>query len=251
MLENRMGPCVAISWHEATEYVPIHPDRKPHDPFFTFERWTGTSNRAGRWVAYRPTWKLTPGKDAETVTYVLRYRPNENPDLSQEPGVRWGVSTITINLRTRRARAKWEDDHDPDDWNATCGARLIDVKPRTRGVSRPNLRNQEPLRAALLDILGSCPITGETTPSALEVAHIVSVEAGGPDWPTNALLLRADLHRLFDAGDFRIDPKGRIVGLSPRLSTSYREMLTGARLDEKIVARVKAALLECQSMRAG
>lgn len=59
---------------------------------------------------------------------------------------------------------------------------------------------QQLLRREALVRHGACLITGETEPAALEAAHIRPVYAGGSDTMDNVLLLRADLHRLFDAG---------------------------------------------------
>ncbi|MFA7320284.1 MAG: HNH endonuclease signature motif containing protein [Dokdonella sp.] len=50
-----------------------------------------------------------------------------------------------------------------------------------------------------------CAITGETTLVALEAAHIVPYSKEGCHDVQNGLLLRADFHRLFDAGLVSVD----------------------------------------------
>ena len=45
-----------------------------------------------------------------------------------------------------------------------------------------------------------CAITGERTLPVLEAAHIKPYSSGGPHEPGNGLLLRSDLHTLFDQG---------------------------------------------------
>jgi putative restriction endonuclease len=45
-----------------------------------------------------------------------------------------------------------------------------------------------------------CVVTGERTLPVLQASHIRSIEAGGPHDPRNGLLLRSDLHTLFDRG---------------------------------------------------
>lgn len=45
-----------------------------------------------------------------------------------------------------------------------------------------------------------CAVTGERTLPALEAAHIMPYAERGPHQVSNGLLLRADLHRLFDDG---------------------------------------------------
>jgi putative restriction endonuclease len=61
-----------------------------------------------------------------------------------------------------------------------------------------------------------CAITGERTLPVLEAAHIKPYAESGPHQVSNGLLLRADLHLLFDDGyltltdDLRVEVSGRI-----------------------------------------
>ena len=65
---------------------------------------------------------------------------------------------------------------------------------------RPRL-GQGGFRALVTDAYGrKCAITGERTLPALDAAHIWSYKEGGPHEPANGLLLRKDVHSLFDAG---------------------------------------------------
>jgi putative restriction endonuclease len=63
-----------------------------------------------------------------------------------------------------------------------------------------------------------CAITGESTLMALEAAHIVPYSGEGGHDVRNGLLLRADFHRLFDAGLVSVMPDLRI-----RVSQRIRE----------------------------
>ena len=45
-----------------------------------------------------------------------------------------------------------------------------------------------------------CSVSGEKTLPVLEAAHIKSYSQMGPSYISNSLLLRSDLHKLFDAG---------------------------------------------------
>ena len=49
-------------------------------------------------------------------------------------------------------------------------------------------------------------MTGERSLPALEAAHIRPYSEQGPHRVSNGLLLRADLHRLFDAGYITVTP---------------------------------------------
>ncbi len=61
-----------------------------------------------------------------------------------------------------------------------------------------------------------CAISGEKTLPVLEAAHIKSFSASGPHFISNALLLRSDLHKLFDSGyltittDLKVEVSKRI-----------------------------------------
>jgi putative restriction endonuclease len=53
-----------------------------------------------------------------------------------------------------------------------------------------------------------CAVTGEKTLPILDAAHIHSYREGGPHSPDNGLLLRTDIHRLFDLGYVTVSTAG-------------------------------------------
>jgi putative restriction endonuclease len=55
-----------------------------------------------------------------------------------------------------------------------------------------------------------CVVTGERTLPVLEAAHIRPYSEHGPHEPNNGLLLRSDLHTLFDRGYMTVDPDLRL-----------------------------------------
>jgi putative restriction endonuclease len=65
-----------------------------------------------------------------------------------------------------------------------------------------------------------CAVTGERTLPVLEAAHILPVSRGGVHTPENGLLLRSDIHTLFDLGYVTIDPKNRFQ-VSPSLRNEW------------------------------
>lgn len=66
---------------------------------------------------------------------------------------------------------------------------------------------QGEFRRRLLDRFGSqCVLVGRCHPSALHAAHLYRYSEVGVHHDDGGLLLRADLHCLFDAGLIRIDP---------------------------------------------
>ncbi|WP_197435016.1 HNH endonuclease [Nitratireductor arenosus] len=66
---------------------------------------------------------------------------------------------------------------------------------------------QARFRRAVFKMFGArCLVTGCETLMALEAAHVLPVSSGGGDDGWNGIPLRADLHRLFDAGAITIEP---------------------------------------------
>ena len=70
---------------------------------------------------------------------------------------------------------------------------------------RPRL-GQGTFRYALEQAYGRCAVTGEHSLPALDAAHITPYGDGGDHALDNGLLLRADVHRLFDRGYVTVTP---------------------------------------------
>ena len=66
----------------------------------------------------------------------------------------------------------------------------------------------------------ACAVTHEHSLPALEASHIQPYAKSGPHEVCNGVLLRADLHRLFDQGYVTVTPEYR-VEVSPRLKLDY------------------------------
>lgn len=65
-----------------------------------------------------------------------------------------------------------------------------------------------------------CAISGEKTLPVLDAAHIKPYAESGPHFISNALLLRSDLHKLFDSGYLTITPELK-VEVSKRIKEEY------------------------------
>ena len=73
----------------------------------------------------------------------------------------------------------------------------------------------------------TCAVSGCEAVETLQAAHIAPYAAGGPSTAENGLLLRADLHLLFDAGllVFGADDDGVFyVHFDQSVATSYAEL---------------------------
>ena len=65
-----------------------------------------------------------------------------------------------------------------------------------------------------------CAVTGERAHPVLEAAHIVPVSEGGRHELGNGILLRSDIHRLFDGGYVSMTPDYRFL-VSNRLKEEF------------------------------
>ncbi len=80
---------------------------------------------------------------------------------------------------------------------------------------------QGAFRASVTDAYQKrCSITGERTLPVLEAAHIKPYSESGPNLPTNGLLLRSDIHKLFDTGYMTITKELKIE-VSRRIKAEF------------------------------
>lgn len=127
---------------------------------------------------------------------------------------------VTFALREERPKTKATDFH-----AAGAAARLrelrfdvvhneesADEERERQWLSRLSRKGQVAFRSRLIDLYGRCPLSGCTTLAALEAAHVRPVGGRGSDESSNGILLRADLHKLFDADLLAINPSdGRVM----------------------------------------
>lgn len=86
---------------------------------------------------------------------------------------------------------------------------------------RPRL-GQGTFRIAVMDAYGrSCAVTTEHSLPVLEAAHIRPYAEDGPHEVANGLLLRTDIHRLFDAGYVTVAADDLRFQVSRRLKDDY------------------------------
>jgi putative restriction endonuclease len=84
-----------------------------------------------------------------------------------------------------------------------------------------------------------CAITGERTLPVLDAAHIKPYTFVQRHEISNGLLMRSDLHRLFDGGYLTVDPADRRVVVSKRIKQEFDNgkeyyQLEGARIREPL-----------------
>jgi hypothetical protein len=99
---------------------------------------------------------------------------------------------------------------------------------------------QASFRSNLIKHYGcKCMVTGETIDSIIEAAHIIPYCGPDSNRIENGLLLRVDIHRLFDQGLLTIHPSSNEVCVSPMLESSSYWCLNGKKLilDVPLLAR--------------
>lgn len=94
-----------------------------------------------------------------------------------------------------------------------------------RRLARPD---QTRFRAELINVYGArCAISGCKVEAVLDACHILSHEVGGPAEASNGLILRRDLHSLFDLGLIAVDPEELSWRFHPELVAHYGHLCDG------------------------
>jgi len=123
------------------------------------------------------------------------------------------------------------EDDGPGAREAFDPARVKDARERLKAFVVRRL-GQPAFREMLIRLYrGRCALTSCDVVQVLEAAHVTPYRGPDTNEATNGILLRADIHTLFDQGLIAIDPTTRQVIIAPILKgTSYGE------LEGKVVA---------------
>lgn len=109
-----------------------------------------------------------------------------------------------------------------------------DDKRRQRSSLRFIREGQVKFRIDLFKIYGIyCMLTGCTVEKAIEASHINPYKGEKDNHSENGLLLRKDLHALFDSNLLGIEPDSLTVHLHPSIKNSYYKELNGKSLIQK------------------
>lgn len=178
-----------------------------------------------RWVPCED-WKLPEPEGLQTT--VRRIGKHEGNLVAIERQL-LKLPTETKSERAVRKQARKLDvQGEFDDENEADGRERLDKSIAVR-------RGQPRFRADLIAAYdGKCAITGCDAVEALEAAHILPYMGAHSHHCKNGLLLRADLHTLFDLGHLQIDPDTCCVMLGPRLRGTQYEALEGLRVREPV-----------------
>lgn len=186
-----------------------------------------------------------PRKTDSANKYDLLFKEGTGRDVTyhiydpQKHGI-WEISATTADSKTAFRVAQLNESF-PDEKLAEAQkileqngafdpASITDARQRiaTAVVAR---RGQQAFRQALLLAYGNkCAITGCGVAAVLEAAHIFPYLGPKTNHTSNGLLLRADIHTLFDLGLLNIHPTELTVELSEDMKNSEYSQLNGTHL---------------------
>jgi hypothetical protein len=166
---------------------------------------TYTSEHAAGWVSLNG---CLSGPELRGLCVSPRSQLSLRPLLWEAFRTAVGAAAPEIPLRALDARTE----------RVVGGHRRVAVRVR---------RGQAGFRRRLLNEFGSvCAFTGPTPESALEACHLYSYAAVGKHHDHGGLLLRRDVHRLFDLGELAVDPGAMTIDVTRALLsfTTYADL---------------------------
>jgi predicted restriction endonuclease len=139
----------------------------------------------------------------------LKYKKNKNPTLSDQH-----IETYFSENEKESHQTNFEA-HNIKDARERISSSIV------------LRRGQADFRKNLIKIYDSkCAISGTDAEQALEAAHIIPYKGENTNHPSNGILLRSDIHTLFDLGFLSVDTKEMTVIISPFLmNTCYKKYM--------------------------
>ncbi len=241
-MDNNIASTVIINWNDSIEHLNIDPSN---------------FNNTKQISRSRLFWKASKTWGYLNITSAIKKHENGNTELTiihdhnlndhiDPDDTTWGMSSICFKPGETKGIVNWDDKTVPtNSGERNWEIRTVHLKENKEYENICRIKRiQSQFRSALLDEGESlCAISGESTVEALQAAHIISVKDQGPDDPVNGILLRADLHQLYDSNKFKIDPSGKIVDIdTATLSDEYIKLLSSKKLSPETLSRVRQCL---------
>ena len=235
---------INIPWDWSEETIIFDTNSPPEigQNLSTCEIWPEYDNLLVTYVARLTRYKKTGTKHQFCLSYSL----NDNPKLEIHE-LCWGTSTVEFDTQRLKCKATWLSSPPDKKYDGTAHGKVIPLTPiqvlEYEAYTRIKRKQQE-FKSALLGHTKNCELTGESASSALDAAHIIGVSNYGTYSADNGLLLRADLHRLFDANQLRINPRNGHVSLSKSIpkDSAYRDLIKDIKLNPQSLKRVRSNL---------
>ncbi|MDQ8201214.1 HNH endonuclease [Pelagicoccus enzymogenes] len=128
--------------------------------------------------------------------------------LIEIPSIKEGFKSFIIGNREEQIFSETELENQGED--STPSSQIDAREKAIRAITIR--RGQSSFRKKLIKAYeGKCAISGSCVTEILEAAHVIPYNGPETNQPSNGILLRADLHTLFDLGLIGIDENLRIV----------------------------------------
>lgn len=138
---------------------------------------------------------------------LISHTPRYNVQSSiQEIDFEWASSLFISHHQLKPSEA--DIDHTPLDVDDQRKAVLRQIKQR---------RGQKTFRDTLLSQEAICAVSGCEIIDILEAAHITAYKNDTHNHISNGVLLRCDMHTLYDLDLFAIEPDSLIIYFSPQI----------------------------------
>jgi len=160
----------------------------------------GSAGRSDRMIACNVLIQPFFFEEPDWITVPDDWHPNvqrgKTYDSEQRPGAK-----LWLDVRERLART-----------TASSELLISDEARGTRTYLAQARVGQGAFRCLVTDAYDrKCGVSGERTLPVLDAAHIKPYRRKGPNLTANGLLLRKDIHKLFDDGYMTIDERFRVV----------------------------------------
>jgi hypothetical protein len=235
---------IDIRWDWSKESFILDVDSPPKigQKFSTSETWPADNNLlvtySARVVGY--------SKNGAWHQLQLQYSLRDNQSLEIHD-LCWGTSLIELDTEKMVCEATWQSSPADERYDGTAAGRIVKLSAMEAIEYEAILRikrKQQEFKTSLLKHTRTCEISGESEQCALDAAHITNVSDYGSYSADNGLLLRTDLHRLFDAKLLKISAKDGRVSILKSIpkDSGYRILLEGMRLSDASLKRVRSNL---------
>ncbi len=177
----------------------------------------------------------------DSIRGFIRHRGDFTKALFEEGGAEVDDVIIFEQLGSHEFRLHLEKPNG----SRVSGASSIERAKQSKWVERETRPEQQRFRRGVMERDGlRCVISGCEIADVLDVAHLAPRGPGGSDDTHNGIILRTDLHRLFDAGKLRLHGTGRVTLAPDVTDPEYRRF-------DKVVIKTGADLGNLAARGAG
>jgi hypothetical protein len=232
---------IFIEWLNSIEYIDL--DIGNLDINTSIESTKEYWQEERKWIDYITSSSVKNITDS-IFEITIDYSIDNNPHLSDDDAP-MGTSKIILDKSMFSGTAEWfgnkNKEHDGKVKWHRIDTPLISKKKRVTTTKQQ--REQAKFRKLQLAVDNCCALTSEKTPEALEAAHIISASNGGIETINNGILLRSDLHKLYDSNKFEISTCGKVVNIKENdISSAYVKLLANATIPDTVTPRVSDAI---------